>query len=153
MLRKTAIALFAVASIGLLAPDVALARGGGGGGGHGGGGFGGNLFSGTVASVTPTADSVTLREHYSLVELPDNKYYIFGKDGGKRLAEEYDLPFLGQIPLVQSIREGGDNGVPVMMSDDEISKKAFMDFAGSAVRSIAMLNANMRVEKVAEVVA
>ena len=41
----------------------------------------------------------------------------------RRLAEEYDLPFLGQIPLVQSIREGGDQGVPIMMSDDEITKK------------------------------
>ena len=47
----------------------------------------------------------------------------------RRLAEEYDLPFLGQIPLVQSIREGGDQGVPIMMSDDEITKKAFEEFA------------------------
>jgi len=91
--------------------------------------------------------------YFTPAELPDNKYYIFGKDGGKRLAEEYDLPFLGQIPLVQSIREGGDSGVPVMMSEDAVSKKAFLDFAGSAVRSIAMLNANMKSEKVAEVVA
>jgi ATP-binding protein involved in chromosome partitioning len=45
-------------------------------------------------------------------ELPDHKYYIFGKEGGKRLAEEYDLPFLGQIPLVQSIREGGMKAFP-----------------------------------------
>ncbi len=51
-----------------------IGEGGGRGGRGGGGGFGGNLFSGTVASVTPTPDSVTLREHYSLVELPDNKY-------------------------------------------------------------------------------
>jgi ATP-binding protein involved in chromosome partitioning len=43
--------------------------------------------------------------YFSPAELPDNKYYIFGKGGGKRLADEYDLPFLGQIPLVQSIRE------------------------------------------------
>lgn len=85
-------------------------------------------------------------------ELPGNKYYIFGKEGGKRLAEEYDLPFLGQIPLVQSIREGGDMGVPVMMSDDEISKKAFQEFADHVVRSISMRNANMSAEKVAEIV-
>jgi len=76
-------------------------------------------------------------------ELPNNKYYIFGKEGGKRLAEEYDLPFLGQIPLVQSIREGGDQGIPIMMSDDEVTKKAFEEFAGVAVRSIAMRNAQM----------
>src|SRR5258706_1713586 len=59
---------------------------------------------------------------------PDQRYYIFGKDGGKRLADEYDLPFLGQIPLVQGIREGGDTAVPIMISDDETTKKTFEDF-------------------------
>lgn len=86
-------------------------------------------------------------------ELPGNKYYIFGKEGGKRLAEEYDIPFLGQIPLVQNIREGGDKGVPAMLGDDKISRQAFEEFAGNAVRSISMLNANIGVDKVAEVVA
>ena len=76
-------------------------------------------------------------------ELPDNKYYIFGKDGGKHLADEFDIPFLGQIPIVQSIREGGDIGVPVMVSDDALSKKAFREFADNAVRGIAMRNANI----------
>ncbi len=85
-------------------------------------------------------------------ELPDNKYYIFGKDGGKRLADEYDIPFLGQIPLVQSIREGGDQGVPIMMSDDMITRKSFEGFAAQVVRSIAMRNANMSAEKIAETV-
>ena len=46
-------------------------------------------------------------------ELPQNRYYIFGQDGGKQLAEEMEVPLLGQIPLVQSIREGGDNGLPI----------------------------------------
>jgi ATP-binding protein involved in chromosome partitioning len=85
-------------------------------------------------------------------ELPNNKYYIFGKEGGKRLAEEYDIPFLGQVPIVQNIREGGDIGVPVMLSNDKISKQAFEEFAGNAVRSISMLNAHFGVDKVAEVV-
>ena len=101
----------------------------------------------------PVIGLVENMSYFTPAELPDNKYYIFGKDGGKRLAEEYDIPFLGQIPLVQSIREGGDSGVPIMMSDDQASRKAFMDFAGSTVRSIAMLNANMGAAKVAEVVA
>jgi ATP-binding protein involved in chromosome partitioning len=90
--------------------------------------------------------------YFTPEELPNNKYYIFGKDGGKNLAEEYDLPFLGQIPLVQSIREGGDQGVPVMMSDDAVSRKAFENFANLATRSISMINADFSVEKVAEVV-
>jgi ATP-binding protein involved in chromosome partitioning len=90
--------------------------------------------------------------YFTPAELPDNKYYIFGKDGGKKLAEEYEIPLLGQIPLVQGIREGGDSGVPVMMSDDTITKKAFIEFAGHAVRSIAMRNANMEATRVVEVV-
>ena len=91
----------------------------------------------------PIIGQVENMSYFTPAELPDNKYYIFGKEGGKRLAEEYDLPFLGHIPLVQSIREGGDQGVPIMMSDDEITKKAFEEFAGTAVRSIAMRNAQM----------
>ncbi|HEU5165732.1 MAG TPA: Mrp/NBP35 family ATP-binding protein [Chitinophagaceae bacterium] len=91
----------------------------------------------------PIIGLVENMSYFTPAELPNNKYYIFGKEGGKRLADEYDLPFLGQIPLVQSIREGGDQGVPIMMSDDEITKKAFEDFAGIAVRSIAMRNAQM----------
>jgi ATP-binding protein involved in chromosome partitioning len=84
--------------------------------------------------------------------IPEQRYYIFGKEGGKRLAEEYDIPFLGQIPLVQSIREGGDQGVPVMVSDDMIAKKAFEEFTAIAVRSIAMRNADIKAEKIAETV-
>jgi ATP-binding protein involved in chromosome partitioning len=91
--------------------------------------------------------------YFTPAELPGNKYYIFGKDGGKKLAQEYDIPLLGQIPLVQNIREGGDNGVPIMMSDDAITKKAFMEFAGHTVRSVAMRNADMEATKVVEVVA
>ena len=90
--------------------------------------------------------------YFTPAELPENKYYIFGKEGGKRLAEEYDIPFLGQIPLVQSIREGGDTGVPVMMGDDDITKKAFREFADFVVRSVAMRNANMSSEKISQTV-
>lgn len=90
--------------------------------------------------------------YFTPAELPDNRYYIFGKEGGRRLAEEYDIPFLGQIPLVQSIREGGDQGVPVMMGDDEITRNAFEEFAAAAARSISMRNANMSANEVAEVV-
>ena len=52
---------------------------------------------------------------FTPAELPNNKYYIFGKDGGKKLAEELNIPLLGQIPLVQSIREGGDEGTPIVL--------------------------------------
>src|SRR5688500_12040717 len=80
--------------------------------------------------------------YFTPEELPDNKYYIFGKEGGKRLADEFDIAFLGQIPIVQSIREGGDRGVPSMVGDDHITKKAFRDFASVSVRNISIRNAN-----------
>ena len=85
-------------------------------------------------------------------DLPDIKYYIFGREGGKKLADEYDIPFLGQIPLVQSIREGGDMGVPIMASDDLMAKKAFGEFAAAAARSISMRNANMESTRIVEVI-
>jgi ATP-binding protein involved in chromosome partitioning len=100
----------------------------------------------------PVIGLVENMSYFTPAELPGNKYYIFGKDGGKRLADEYDMPFLGQIPLVQSIREGGDEGVPIMMSDEAITKKAFEGFAAQVVRSIAMRNANISGEKIAETV-
>lgn len=99
----------------------------------------------------PIIGLVENMSYFTPAELPDNKYFIFGKDGGKNLAEEFDIPFLGQIPLVQSIREGGDIGVPIMISDDEISKKAFEEFAGNAARGIAMRNANMAATEIQEV--
>ena len=100
----------------------------------------------------PVIGLVENMAYFTPAELPNNRYYIFGKEGGKRLAEEYDLPFLGQIPLVESIREGGDQGVPVMIGDDEISRAAFENFAAIVARSVSMLNANFSEEKVAEIV-
>ncbi|UEG50188.1 Mrp/NBP35 family ATP-binding protein [Ferruginibacter lapsinanis] len=100
----------------------------------------------------PVIGLVENMSFFTPAELPENKYYLFGKDGGKNLAEEFDIPFLGQIPIVQSIREGGDLGIPVMVSDDEITKNAFRDFAGAAVRGIAMRNANLAPTEIQEVV-
>src|SRR5215510_11640797 len=100
----------------------------------------------------PIIGLVENMSYFTPAELPENKYYIFGKEGGKKLADEYDIPFLGQIPLVQSIREGGDKGMPVMGGSDEITKKAFEEFAALVVRSVSMRNANVSAEKAAEVV-
>lgn len=99
----------------------------------------------------PVIGLVENMSYFTPAELPQNKYYIFGKQGGRTLCEEYDIPFLGEIPLVQSIREGGDIGVPVMMGDDEISKKAFETFAGNAARGIAMRNANLPATEIQQV--
>ncbi len=62
---------------------------------------------------------------FTPAELPNNRYYIFGKDGGKQLAEELKIPLLGQIPLVQSIREGGDEGTPIALQDGHPASQMF----------------------------
>lgn len=62
---------------------------------------------------------------FTPAELPQNKYYIFGKDGGKELAAELNIPLLGQIPLVQSIREGGDEGTPIAQQTGHPAAAAF----------------------------
>lgn len=70
---------------------------------------------------------------FTPAELPENKYYIFGKDGGKKLAEKLGLNFLGEIPIVQSIREGGDFGTPVAIDPDSATGAAFAEIS-AAVR-------------------
>ncbi|MDR0793988.1 MAG: Mrp/NBP35 family ATP-binding protein [Chitinophagaceae bacterium] len=75
--------------------------------------------------------------YFTPAELPGNKYYLFGKEGGKKLASEYDLNLLGEIPLVQSICEGGDAGVPIMMSEENITKKAFEELAKNVVKNLS----------------
>ncbi len=90
--------------------------------------------------------------YFTPAELPDNKYFLFGKEGGKRLAEEYDLPFLGQVPLVQTIREGGDQGVPAMVGEDALSQEAFRNITAQAVRNIAIRNSKMPTSKPIEMV-
>lgn len=108
------------------------------------------MFSQAQLKV-PIIGLVENMSYFTPEELPDNKYYLFGKDGGKHLSEEFDIPFLGQIPIVQSIREGGDIGVPSMVSDEAISKKAFEEFTANAVRGIAMRNANMPATTIQEI--
>lgn len=80
---------------------------------------------------------------FTPAELPENKYYIFGKDGGKNLAEKMKVPLLGQIPLVQSIREGSDTGEPVALADS-VTGKAFMDLAAEVVKKVEERNREMQ---------
>jgi ATP-binding protein involved in chromosome partitioning len=76
---------------------------------------------------------------FTPAELPANKYYIFGKDGGKKLAEKMNVPLLGQIPLVQSICEGSDNGQPVVLSDS-ITGNAFRELADELIEKVDQRN-------------
>lgn len=87
-----------------------------------------NMFRGKSVDV-PVLGLIENMAWFTPEELPDNKYYIFGKDGGKKMADKLDIPLLGQIPIVQSIREGGDNGIPAVVEQDSITGKAFKDVA------------------------
>jgi ATP-binding protein involved in chromosome partitioning len=73
-------------------------------------------------------------------ELPDHKYYLFGQGGGKKLAKMANTVVLGQVPLVQGIREGGDEGTPVVARDEHPGKEPFLEVARSAARQIAVRN-------------
>ncbi|MEX2234443.1 MAG: Mrp/NBP35 family ATP-binding protein [Cyclobacteriaceae bacterium] len=79
--------------------------------------------------------------YFTPEELPQNRYYIFGKDGGKNLSEKHNVPLLGQIPLVQSIRESGDSGLPAALKPGPTGE-AFRQLAQALARQIAIRNAN-----------
>jgi ATP-binding protein involved in chromosome partitioning len=83
-------------------------------------------------------------------ELPDNKYYIFGKHGGRQLAEKHGVPFLGEVPLVQGIRESGDSGYPAALKEGVLSL-SFDALAKSLAQQIAIRNAAGPKTKVVEV--
>jgi ATP-binding protein involved in chromosome partitioning len=78
---------------------------------------------------------------FTPAELPNNKYYIFGKEGAKMLAENLEIPLLGQIPLVQSIREAGDAGRPAVLQGDTPQALAFMELAQNVAQQVAIRNA------------
>jgi ATP-binding protein involved in chromosome partitioning len=78
--------------------------------------------------------------YFTPAELPSHKYYIFGKDGGKQLAAKFDVPFLGEIPLVQSITEAGDQGAPVAMDLSNPLAAAFAAIAGKVAQQISINN-------------
>ncbi len=86
--------------------------------------------------------------YFTPAELPENKYYIFGKNGARDLAEERGIPFLGEIPIEQSIREGGDSGMPIALEDSVIGI-AFQKAASELARQVAIRNATQnKTEKV-----
>ena len=88
---------------------------------------------------------------FTPAELPQNKYYLFGKEGVKRLAEEMHVPLLGQIPIVQSICENGDNGTPEVLNDGSQTGQAFMAFARRVVEETGRRNAEQAPTKIVEV--
>jgi ATP-binding protein involved in chromosome partitioning len=77
----------------------------------------------------PVLGLVENMSYFTPAELPENKYYIFGKEGGKKLAESSGVPLLGEIPLVQGICDSGDRGAPIALDDDSPVTEAFMQLA------------------------
>ena len=88
---------------------------------------------------------------FTPAELPDNKYYLFGKEGCKQLAEELGVPLLGQIPVVQSICESGDAGTPVALNEDSVTGRAFLQLAAAVVRKVDKRNIEMAPTEVVQV--
>jgi len=80
---------------------------------------------------------------FTPAELPDNKYYIFGKEGGKKLADKLGLPLLGQIPIVQSIREGGDSGNPIANENESLTGVSFAEVANNVKHRVHIRNIQM----------
>ncbi len=92
----------------------------------------------------PVLGVVENMAYFTPAELPDHKYYIFGQGGGKTLAKKSNSMLLGQIPLVQSIREGGDSGQPAILNrEDEVTRKAWLDTARNVARQTALRNEMM----------
>jgi len=89
----------------------------------------------------PVLGLVENMSYFTPAELPDNKYYIFGCEGGKKLAESAGVPLLGEIPLVQSIRESGDEGAPIALNDASPVTEAFMKLAKNT-DAVIRLNKN-----------
>ena len=108
-----------------------------------------NMFTNDKVNV-PILGLVENMAWFTPAELPENKYYIFGKEGAKKLAEEMNVPLLGQIPIVQSICEGGDIGTPVALDEDSVTGRAFLSLAASVVRQVDRRNVEMAPTQIVE---
>ena len=109
-----------------------------------------NMYQNEKVNV-PILGLVENMAWFTPAELPQNKYYLFGKEGVKRLAEEMHVPLLGQIPIVQSICENGDNGTPEVLNDGSQTGQAFMAFARRVVEETGRRNAEQAPTKIVEV--
>jgi ATP-binding protein involved in chromosome partitioning len=102
-----------------------------------------NMFANDQVKV-PILGLVENMSWFTPEELPNNKYYIFGKNGCSQLTAKYDVPLLGQIPIVQSICEGSDEGLPVAFDEDSITGKAFIELAKNVINETVKRNLNKK---------
>jgi ATP-binding protein involved in chromosome partitioning len=99
-----------------------------------------NMFQMPSLNV-PILGMVENMAYFTPAELPDNKYYIFGRDGAKNLADTLDIPVLGEIPLIQSIRESADVGRPSILIEGSIQASTFFNLAQNVAQQVAIVNA------------
>ena len=109
-----------------------------------------NMFTNDKVNV-PILGLVENMAWFTPAELPENKYYIFGKEGAKQLAEQMNVPLLGQIPIVQSICESGDKGTPVALDENTVTGRAFLQLAAAVVRQVDRRNMEMAPTRIVEV--
>ena len=95
------------------------------------------------AIKVPVLGFIENMAYFTPAELPENKYYIFGKDGTKKLAADMGLPVLAEIPLVQSIREAGDIGRPISLQENTPEAKAFYKMTQNVVEETIKRNKNL----------
>jgi len=98
-----------------------------------------DMFKNPTINV-PVLGIVENMSYFTPEECPDNKYYIFGKDGGKYLAKDLGVAFFGEVPLVQSVREAGDVGRPAALQEDTPSQKAFEEITKNVVEETIKRN-------------
>jgi ATP-binding protein involved in chromosome partitioning len=108
-----------------------------------------NMFR-TPAINVPVLGLIENMSWFTPEELPENRYYIFGKDGCKKLADEYGIALLGQIPLVQGIREGSDRGEPSVLAKGPVSE-AFKTIADNLVIQVLKRNTEFDPTKIVEI--
>jgi ATP-binding protein involved in chromosome partitioning len=95
------------------------------------------------AIQVPVLGIIENMAYFTPEELPNNKYYIFGKEGALNLATDLNIPFLGELPLIQSIREAGDFGRPAAMQEDSIITKALGEITRNVVTEVIKRNENL----------
>ena len=89
----------------------------------------------------PILGIVENMSYFTPAELPENRYYIFGQGGGEKLANQLDVPFLGEIPLVKGISDSGDAGTPIVLDEYSVQSKAFIDLAKRVAQQVSISNA------------
>ena len=101
-----------------------------------------SMFMSDAINV-PVLGIIENMAYFTPEELPENKYYIFGKEGAKNLAEDLEVPFLGEVPIVQSIREAGDFGRPAAMQTGSVTQTVFEEITRNVVREVISRNENL----------